>query len=476
MSSESAEGSSDLHQAQGRVPLMANWAPVMELGSGTKYAAVAAAIAKGVDDGALMPGTRLPPQREIAEYFNVTIATVTKAIDLATRNGLVIARAGSGTYINQKGSQAPFKPTHVDLSLNAPPAELTAQLLQESLQHTASSAEATSLFDYEPVPGSANNRAAGCAWMALRDHVVSPEQVLITHGAHEGLIVSLLALTEPGDSVLCEELNYAGLRRIGQMLRLKLVGIAVDEEGMVTDQVAGLIAKHRPKVIVCTPATHNPTSATLSHQRRLKLIESAKAASVPIIEDDIYGLLAGPESPPLAALWPEGVVLVTSLSKTVSAGMRVGYVVAPKTLTLPLRDAMLMLAWTEPSLQASMAAHLIGSGAAQQCVAIHRAEAQRRIDVALRTLGPFMFKPQSPTYHVWVDTGSTRPDDIAIALYRQGIQVSPGSHFSVDGSLAPMALRISLGRVPSMQALESALQTVGRHLRSNRPAGLGNIV
>ncbi|WP_459615814.1 aminotransferase-like domain-containing protein [Bordetella sp. 2513F-2] len=459
---------------------MADWSPRLDTRGGTKYAAVVAAIEQGVADGALLPGTRLPPQRDIANYLNVTIATVTKAINIAMRKGLVTARAGSGTFIAARPVLDGGKgaaPGALDLSLNAPPVSVAASLLQENLKDVANAVDAAGGFDYEPVPGSLQHRAAGSAWFARRGYEVDPAQILITQGAHEGLVVSLLALTQPGDTVLCEKLNYTGLRRIGDLLRIKLVGVDVDGHGMDADILPGLISRHQAKAIVCTPATHNPTSVTMSPQRRMGLVSAARAAGVPIIEDDIYGLFLGNDPAPLATLWPEGVIAVTSLSKTIAPGLRLGYVAAPAELVSRVRDAILMLAWTEPLLQAAFATRLIMSGRAEQCVALHRNEAQRRVRLARDILGQSMqTSVDACTYHIWVSTGAMRADDMAAQLYREGVQVSPASHFVIGDLPAPYAMRLSLGRAASARALEEPLRLIADRLSLSHPVAVGSIV
>lgn len=328
---------------------MAEWSPIIYAECSRKYAVIVSTIEQGIAEGKLLPGMRLPTQREIAKYFNVTIATVTKAINIASRKELVSARAGSGTYINSSphsASQPPLQDDKglIDFSLNTPPVSITAELLQENLRDMVKVSTGDGVFDYEPIPGSLSNRKAGSAWLSLRGFSVDPDQVLVTQGAHEGLIVALLALTRPGDAILCEQLNYTGLRRIGQLLGLRLIGIELDQEGLDADSIPALIAQHAPKAIVCTPIIHNPTTATLSAPRRLTLIKAARAQVVPIIEDDIYGLFSGNTVLPLATLWPEGVIVVTSLSKTIAPGLRVGYVAAPRSLISRIRDAMFMLA------------------------------------------------------------------------------------------------------------------------------------
>lgn len=107
---------------------------------------------------------------------------------------------------------------------------------------------------------------------------------------------------------------------------------------------------------------------------------------------------------------------------------------------------MFTLGWTAPRLQMSLATWLIESGRAKRCVARHRQEANQRIQLASRILGSALrTSTDTPTYHVWVETGVTRPEDLSAELYRQDIQVSPASHFVIGDGPVPQALRLSLG-------------------------------
>jgi len=465
----------------GDTPLMKEWAPELQLDGTTKYAAVAAALEKGIQDGHLKPGMRLPPQRDIADYFNVTIATVTKAIGLATRRGLVHARAGSGTFIAQDTRDTEVVPApgavfgH-DLSLNAPPLSVVSDILQENLKELWTDHSASQFFDYEPIPGGRVHRLAASRWLALRGLNAQPDNILVTHGAHEGLLACLAALTKPGDVVLCERLNYTGLRRIGHLLRIRLVGVEVDHDGLLADALPALVAQLQPKAIVCTPITQNPTTATLSDSRRSALVSVARNAGIPIIEDDIYGHFAGHRHSPLAAIWPEGVILVTSLSKVIASGLRVGYVLAAPSLLPRIIDAMFMLGWTAPLAQMTFATKLIESGRAEQCIAMHREEAGQRMRLAQSILGANLRTSfDVPAYHAWIDTAQTRLEDITSELYRQGIQISPASHFLIGDGSVPPAIRVSLGRVVDASALEAPLGLIAHRLSVSRGAALGSI-
>lgn len=461
------------------------WASETGDRDGTKYEAVVNAISSGIASGTLQYGQRLPPQRELAKHFDVTIATITKAIAEAAHRGLVVARPGSGTFVSAPAASEPGPVpgsgpdpdrSRIDLSLNTPPVSVVADVLHQAMQNFIGTMRGEDLFGYQALPGSARNRRAGAHWIGQRGVEVSPERVLLTEGAHEGLLVSLLAFTEPGDVVVCEALNYTGLRRIGQMLRLKLIGIGVDSEGLDVEELATAVRQHDVKAIVCTPATHNPTTAMLSDRRRARLVAIARQAEVPIIEDDIYGALNNDMGPPLATSWPDGVILVTSLSKSVAPGLRAGYVVAPERWFARLRDTLFMLAWTGSSQQAAFATHLIETGAAGACVAVHLDEAERRMAVARQTIGSYLLTGELVSYHVWVETGNLGSSNVASELYQRGVLVSPAPHFLVGQATPPNAIRLSLGNVADRAMLARSLEAVREILDAYRPIALGSIV
>lgn len=476
-------GGEGLAAPQGCRPLVGDWTPALDLDGTAKYVALAQAIQHGMEEGTLQPGMRLPTQRKIADYLGVTIATVTRAMSLAASKGLITTRAGTGTFIagarydQDATPQGGMEIGPQDLSLNAPPVSVVADILEENLRDVAGGDHLASAFDYDPIPGGQAHASAACAWMALRGHVTNPENILITQGAHEALLVCLSALTRAGDTVLCERLSYTGLRRIGQLLRINLVGVELDDDGLRLDAVQDAIGRYAPKAIVCTPVTQNPTTVTFSEHCKTALGSMAESAGIPIIEDDIYGLFDEARTPPLAAHRPDQVILITSLSKTIASGLRIGYIASPQRWIPQIKDAMFALGWTAPSLQMAYATRLIESGRAEQCIVRHRAEAGQRIRMARKILGAALRTPiDIPSYHVWVETGMVRPDDLSAELYREGMLVSPASHFLIGDGPIPQALRLSLGRATDSHSLELPLRLIAHRLSLSRPSALGSIV
>ena len=442
-----------------------------------KYLGLVQALESGVRQGALASGAQLPPQRELAALFGTTVATVTKAVAEAARRGIVTARSGSGTYVASATGESTAD-SWSDLSLNIPPVAVSAELVSASFRRMTQPSALSRLVDYAPVSGSAVNRSAGATLFGLRGLRAQSERVLVTQGAHHGLLVALMALTRPGDSVACERLNYSGLRRIGDLLQLKLVGIDSDADGMVVSQLRSRLREGRIKAVVCTPSGHNPTSSVLSERRRADLARLARGASVPIVEDDIYGLLAADGLPPLAALWPEGTLCVTSLSKCVAPGLRVGYSLLPPALVSRGRDALLSLGWTESSLQAALASDLIQTKGLALCVARHQAEARKRVMLAhsLLPANSIHTASDAASYHLWVGTGQFSAADVGVELSRRGILVSPAADFLMEGSDAPHALRVSLGGAPNAGALEEPLRELAGVLQNRPRSAYGAIV
>lgn len=161
------------------------------------------------------------------------------------------------------------------------------------------------------------------------------DRVLITSGSGQGLDLINAALLGRGDTVVIEQFTYQGALGKPRKLGADIVGAPLDEHGLDVARLGELLEAMarrnvRPKYIYTIPTVQNPTGSVLSLERRHRLIEIARHYRVPIFEDDCYAdLCYADQAPPaLAALAPEGVLYIGSLSKTLAPALRLGYVVA----------------------------------------------------------------------------------------------------------------------------------------------------
>ena len=163
------------------------------------------------------------------------------------------------------------------------------------------------------------------------------EDIVITNGAMQSLVLSAQGLARPGDSVVMEEFEYGGTIRVFKQHGLKLVGVALDDEGMRMDALERVLAEQSPKpaFIYTTSSYQNPTGTTLPRDRRERLLELAQQYQMPVVEDDTYGDISyEPQSEKAIYAYakPGEVMYIGSFSKILGPGIRLGFFIAPQPL------------------------------------------------------------------------------------------------------------------------------------------------
>src|SRR5262249_43856816 len=176
-------------------------------------------------------------------------------------------------------------------------------------------------------------------WLPLREWIAArlttrgirahAERTLITSGSQQGIDLVGRILLDSGDTVIVENPTYVAALQTFGVYRAQFLTVESDDDGMRVDQVEKALRTSRPKLIYAVPDFQNPKGTTLSLARRRRLVELASKYRVPILEDDPYGELRyrGTALPSLASLDRDGMVIYAStFSKTISPGMRIGWV------------------------------------------------------------------------------------------------------------------------------------------------------
>jgi 2-aminoadipate transaminase len=198
-------------------------------------------------------------------------------------------------------------------------------------------------LQYSTTEGNPALRAAIAARLSARGIPTDAEDLLITNGSQQALTLVATLLLDPGDRVLVEEPSYLAALQCFDLARARCVPVPCDDDGLIPEALDDLIARHRPELLYTVPTFHNPTGRTLPLERRRRLAEVAQRRGLWVVEDDPYGELryAGRSVPPIASLPEAGqrVLAISTLSKTVAPGLRVGWVRAPRSLLRPLTIA-----------------------------------------------------------------------------------------------------------------------------------------
>ena len=167
-------------------------------------------------------------------------------------------------------------------------------------------------------------------WLKRSGIEVNEQDVFVTSGAQMALVTVFRALTQPGDKVMAEVINYASLRTTFQTSNVEPLVLGMDKDGLLPDDFERAAKAGLSRLLYLVPSFQNPTTHSMSRGRRDEIVAIARKYDVTIIEDDVFRLL-DPRAQPATffALAPERVVHITSLSKTMAPGLRLGFVATP---------------------------------------------------------------------------------------------------------------------------------------------------
>lgn len=456
---------------------MTMWLPALDGRRRPVYRAIADAIDEDVQKGVLRAGARLPPHRDLADHLGVTVTTITRAYAEAARRGLISGHVGRGTFIRGQEAEAQAETGVLDLSLNflMPDREvisIEAHLFQRRVLPW------TQLLGYAPRRGHLRHRQAMAAWVGRQGLPANPDHVALTAGAQHGLAAAFMALMKPGDTVLAEDLTYSGARLLAQQQHLRMRGVAIDAEGLRPDALDAACRKTRARLLYCMPRLQNPASSVMSEKRRRQIAAIADRHRLIVVEDDTYGFLS-PERTPLAALIPERTVYVSTLSKSLFPGMRLGCVVAPPAIL----DKVVNAVWSTMIMASPIGADLlcgwIEDGTAARIADWKRHEVAARQAMLARLLAGERYQTHPSSPHAWLFLPPRWSSDAFVAHARsRGVVLNSSSEFAVGPSAVaaakvddqpPRAVRLCLGTPRTRAGLEQALGRVVATLRDRAP-------
>jgi DNA-binding transcriptional MocR family regulator len=326
---------------------------------------IASAFRERIMSGLLHEGTALPTERDLAKRLGVNRSTVVRAYGELKADGFVEARVGRGTVVAAVEGEGGCIPRGVEPlewdSLFSPDAGSCGDLFSEmmsvngregvisfasgfpdpdlfpaevfsGLERDLSAADRRAQFLPSPVEGFGPLRESVSELLSDRGIDASSRDVMILSGSQQGLDFAARTFLSPGDIVLTEKSTFFGALEIFRTSGVRVVGIPMDRDGMRTDLLESAIRRHNPRLIYTLPTFQNPTGITMSLERRHELLGAASRFGVPVLEDDPYGELryGGSPVPTLKALDPCGcVIYLSSFSKVLFLGFRVGFVAAP---------------------------------------------------------------------------------------------------------------------------------------------------
>ena len=442
----------------------------------------------------LQPGDRLPSVRKLHEQFSVSISTVLEAYRLLEDQGLIAARPQSGHFVKahllipdepkQSALPKPSFPVEVSLAyrvgvtmrdptkvklgaavpgLDLLPIAALNRLMSQVIRthsdvvHSYSIAKGCESLHHEVAKRLID---AGCS--------INPNQIVITNGTTEAVYLSLRAVTKPGDIVAIESPCYYGILEALEALHLKALELPTHPQtGISLDHLETALENRQVSACVLVSNFSNPLGSCMSDINKQRLVALLNRYDIPLIEDDVYGELhfEGTRPKAIKAFDTEGRVLYcSSVSKTLSPGLRVGWSV-PGRYQIKIEQLKMAMNWmTSIASQLTVAAFLGNRGYDRHLRQLRRAYQSQivRMTQAICEYFPAETKVTRPNggYILWLEL----PNEFeAMALYEEALEhqisVAPGVMFSPSGNYRN-CLRLNCG-LPWTSDLDRAMQTLG---------------
>lgn len=444
--------------------------------------------------------SKLPPQRALAQIFKVNRSTVTIALDELVADGLLESKGGSGTWVAnntwsllttaptvnwtsyldqgihqpnlqiiQEINQLEFNPTLIRLGTGELSPELFPKVMMDTVLRKLP--ERITALGYEEPKGLLFLRKEISTYLSSWGINAPPASIMIVSGALQALQLICTSLLPKDSTLLLEKPSYLFSLKLFQSMNINFCGIPLDPAGIELAPIPFYKKRKQANLLYTIPCFHNPTGITMTTKRRNDLIAICQQEQLPIIEDDVYRELWLDEQPPLPlkALEQDGLVLhLGSLSKSLSPGLRIGWIVGPEPVIERLADIKMQNDYGSSSLSQWAAAEWFASGLYQQHLEEIRTQLRIRRQIAhhsLLTHFSTIATWQLPTggFYIWLQLNQpiSLQQLFRVAL-EHGLLIHPGNIYD---PLANQHLRLSYSYA-SLPDLEKGLHLLSTLIKN----------
>ena len=444
------------------------WTPDLSSAGKSKYKALAQAIRDAIMSGELSAGQQLPPMRELGYRIGLTPGTVARAYAILTEEGRLEAQVGRGTFVAGKIVRPPVNPDSLiylvdegfaDFRSSRVPDVGQGRIIDDALIELGQSHRRRHI-NYPTAQTDYGAREAVAGWIdAIRVGYVTADDVVLGNGAQNCCVLALQAVLHGAAPViLTEELSYPGVRHAGQLLRAKVVGVAMDDEGIIPEALEAAYRNHGGQVLLTAAEVHSPTTIKTTLVRKQALAKLAEKLDIMVIEDDCHTPLAT-EVPSYRVLTGGNAYYISSLTKTVSGALRFGYMVGPQGQQDNLRQVAQSSFYGVSQPITDLCEGLFRSGAAHQIRKDVFAATAQRVRLAVNALGAWDIRWREDAPFIWLQMPTGwRASSFSMACEKQGIKVRPADEFALSDAKTPNAVRLALNTCVDEQVFRDALE------------------
>lgn len=437
-----------------------SWKPQKSTLEKPYYLSIAASLERDITSGRLPENTKLPPQRELADFLDLNLSTITRAYKLCELKGLVYAVTGRGTFVSPGiSAQDTFlerSSSVIELGMIKPFYECNHSVFGAARQ-VLDGPDNRSLFEYRDPLGSRRQVRAALKWLRSLGIDATREQVLLAAGAQNALAVTLIALFEAGDKIAVDAFTYTNFKGLANLLHIQLISVEADAQGMSPEALLQTCRNTEIRGIYLMPTCSNPTSIFMPVSRRQEIADLARQFHLLVIEDDIYSFLAPAGTESFFSILPEHTVHICSISKSLCAGLRVAFLAFPPRYKEALVAGMLNINLKTVSLNGEVVAELIESGTAFEIVRQKIALAQKR-DQIFQSVFDVPGKDAIPRFFYWLPLPEhLTSEEVELLALQKGVHVLGSHRFAMQSRQKSAYVRVSVTSPETEEELRKGL-------------------
>ena len=439
-----------------------SWTPEAEKLSRPCYLAIANMLEDDIRSGKLAPGTKLPPQRELADYLDINFTTVTRAYNLCRERRLIYGSTGKGTFVSALpgSSGSENDPRLIELGVVNGFDTVNKQII-EATESVLTKGYLEKLYSHTSALGHKHQRVAAMNWMRKFDVPADEEHTALFSGSQNAISAALLSLFRLGDVIAVDIFTYANLIGTAKLAHIRLLPVAGDAGGMLPEALDEMCRKNRISGIFLMPNYANPTGITLSRERKRALAEVIRKHDLILIEDDTVSALPESGYHSLFSLLPDQTMYICGNLRYLCGGLRVTAAAFPEKFRTHLLNGLFLLNIRTSSLDAEIMTELILSGRAEAVLNEKKVLALRankifdRIFPESRDGENGNFFRILPLPEEW-----SNPVETESRFESAGVKVLHSGNFSVLSRPGKNFLRLSVSSAGSEKNLRTGLMLV----------------
>lgn len=449
-----------------------SWKPVLSRQEKSLYQELSNQLEHDIKNGTLRPGTMLPPQRELADYLDINLSTVTRAFKICEQKGLICGATGRGTFVTSDTENsgillaAGAKEKCIEMGAIMPKSSLNKIVIEE-LEKLLHEPEAYNLLQYGLLEDNYVKKIAAAEWVGKGKFKVDPNQILFVAGGQNAIATIFSSLFQCGDKIGTTSVIYPGVKTVANMLSIQLVPIFEPTKQIDLDSVEKICKAEGLKGLYLISDYQNPTTETLSMEQRKRIADITKKLNLIVIEDGINTLLAENTLPPIASYAPENTIYISSVSKTISPGLRVAFLVTPKVYYEELSIGIYNMNIMVSPLLVEIVVRLIYSKRADEILCLRRKETKKRNKYINTILKNYKILGDEYCNFRWLllPEGFTG-ESFELSAKNAGLKLYCAERFRVGNSRIPHAVRIAVTAEPKEENFEKGIHIIKNLLQA----------